>query len=153
MAARSKVASRCRTDRPVTVRGLMRQLKAERLDLDAATAVVRSLAGPQAEWPDEAQLSLDIGRAISAGQELRPLVAKIGYGPKTASLEQLKIGRPDNVVLEGAGSFDRVNATGKLALNSSAASLEPADRGDRAVCAILRRAAQCAAEQARAPRG
>ena len=99
------------------------QLKAERLDLDAATAVVRSLAGPQAEWPDEAQLSLDIGRAISAGQELRPLVAKIGYGPKTASLERLKIGRPDNVVLEGAGSFDRVNATGKLALNSSAASL------------------------------
>ena len=47
-------------------------LKAERLDLDAATAFVRSLAGPQAEWPDEAQLSLDIGRAISAGQELHP---------------------------------------------------------------------------------
>ena len=48
------------------------ELKAERLDLDAATAFARSLAGPQAEWPDEAQLSLDIGRAISAGQELRP---------------------------------------------------------------------------------
>jgi uncharacterized protein involved in outer membrane biogenesis len=99
------------------------ELKAERLDLDAATAVVRSLAGPQAEWPDDVQLSLDIGRAISAGQELRPLVAKIGYGPKTASLERLKIGQPGNVLLEGAGSFDRVNATGKLALNSSAASL------------------------------
>ena len=84
------------------------ELKAERLDLDAATAFVRSLAGPQAEWPDEAQLSLDIGRAISAGQELRPLVAKIGYGPKTVSLERLKIGQPDNVMLEGAGNFDRV---------------------------------------------
>jgi uncharacterized protein involved in outer membrane biogenesis len=98
-------------------------LKAERLDVDAATAVVRSLAGPQAEWPDEAQLSLDIGRAISAGQELRPLIAKIGYGPKLVSLGRLKIGQPDNVMLEGAGSFDRVNATGKLTLNSSAASL------------------------------
>ena len=71
----------------------------------------------------KALLSLDIGRAISAGQELRPLVAKLGYGPKTISLEQLKIGQPDNVMLEGAGNFDRVNATGKLALNSSAASL------------------------------
>ena len=98
-------------------------MKAERLDLDAATAFVRSLAGPQADWPDEAQLSLDIGRAISSGQELRPLVARLGYGPKTISLEQLKIGQPDSVTVEGAGSFDRLNATGKLALNASAASL------------------------------
>ena len=51
------------------------ELKAERLDLDAATAFARSLAGPQAEWPDEGLLALDIGRAISSGQELRPLVA------------------------------------------------------------------------------
>jgi large subunit ribosomal protein L24 len=99
------------------------ELKAERLDLDAATALVRSLAGPQAEWPDEAQLSLDIGRAISAGQELRPLVAKLGYGPKTITLDQLKIGDASNVMMEGTGSFDRVDATGRLALNSSAASL------------------------------
>ena len=52
------------------------ELKAERLDLDAATAFARSLAGPQAEWPEEAQLSLDIGRAISAGQELRPFAGE-----------------------------------------------------------------------------
>ena len=31
------------------------ELKAERLDLDAATAFARSLAGPQGEWPDEAK--------------------------------------------------------------------------------------------------
>ena len=67
-------------------------MKAERLDLDAATALVRSLAGPQGEWPEEAQLSLDVGRAVSAGQELRPLQAKLGYGPKAITLEQLKIG-------------------------------------------------------------
>jgi len=35
----------------------------------------------------------------------------------------LKIGQPDGVMMEGSGSFDRVNASGKLALNSSAASL------------------------------
>lgn len=99
------------------------QLKAERLDIDAATAFVRSLAGPQSDWPDEGALSLDIGSAISAGQELRPLLAKLNYGPKSFSLDQLKIGRPDSVLLEGAANFDRANATGKLKIDSSAASL------------------------------
>jgi AsmA-like C-terminal region/AsmA family len=99
------------------------ELKADKIDLDAATAFVRSLAGPQAEWPDQVSLSLDIGRAISAGQELRPLVTRLGYDPKSFSLERLKIGQPDNVTIEGTGNFDRVNATGKLVLNASAASL------------------------------
>ena len=98
-------------------------LKAERLDLDAATAFVRSLLGPQAEWPDQVQLSLDIDRAVSAGQELHPFTAKLGYGPKSFSLDQLKIGQASGLTVEGTGAFDRVNGTGKLALNSSAASL------------------------------
>jgi large subunit ribosomal protein L24 len=99
------------------------ELKAERLDLDAATALARSLAGPQGEWPDEAQLTLDIGRAVSAGQELRPFLAKVGYGARSFTLDQLKIGQASGVMLEGAGSFDRVATSGKLTLNSSAASL------------------------------
>ena len=98
------------------------ELKGERLDLDAAAAFARSLAGPQGEWPEEAMVSLDIGRAVSAGQELRPFTARIGYSPKTISLDQLRIGQAGGVVLEGAGNFDRVNATGKLALKSSADS-------------------------------
>jgi uncharacterized protein involved in outer membrane biogenesis len=99
------------------------ELKAERLDLDAATAFARSLAGPQAEWPDEGHLSLDIARAISAGQELRPLVARLGYGPKAFALDQLNIGQPDKVALEAVGRFDRTASIGKLELNSTAASL------------------------------
>jgi hypothetical protein len=99
------------------------ELKAERLDLDAATAFARALAGPRADWPEEGHLALDIGRATSAGQELHPLIAKLGYTPKTISLDQLKIGEPDSVMMQGAGSFDRANATGQLALDSSAASL------------------------------
>jgi len=99
------------------------ELKAERLDLDAATAFARSLAGPQGEWPDEGKLSLDIGRATSAGQELSPLLARLAYSPAKLSLEQLKIGQFESVTLDGAGNFDRVNATGWFALNSSAASL------------------------------
>jgi large subunit ribosomal protein L24 len=97
-------------------------LKADRLDLDAATAFIRSLAGPQAEWPDEAQLSLDIGRAVSAGQELRPFAAKLSYGPNTIALDRLRIGEATGVTVEGGGSFDRTNATGKLTLNASTAS-------------------------------
>jgi large subunit ribosomal protein L24 len=100
------------------------ELKAERLDLDAATAFTRSLAGAQAEWPDEAQLSLEVGRATMAGQELRPLMAKLVYGPNKISLDQLKIGEADGVTVEGAGHFDRANATGRLAINSSAASVD-----------------------------
>ena len=99
------------------------ELKAEHLDLDAATAFARSLAGPQAEWPDAAQLTLDIGRATSAGQELHPLMAKVGYDPKRIWLDQLKIGEAGSAMLEGAGSFDRAKTTGRLALISSAASL------------------------------
>ena len=54
MAARSRAGSRCRhRARPGATR-LEAELKAERLDLDAAGAFIRSLAGPDADWPDEA---------------------------------------------------------------------------------------------------
>jgi large subunit ribosomal protein L24 len=79
--------------------------------------------GPQGEWPEQATISLDIAHAISAGQEMHPLTARLGYGPKTISLDRLKIGESGGVLVEGTGAFDRTNATGKLALNSSAASL------------------------------
>jgi len=99
------------------------ELKADRLDLDAAASFVRALAGPQGEWPEEARLSLDVGRAISAGQELRPFAAKLGYGPNSLSLEQLRFGQTSGVTTEASGSFDRAKATGKLALKSSANAL------------------------------
>jgi hypothetical protein len=98
------------------------ELKGDRLDIDAATALARSFAGPQAEWPDEGLLSLDIGHAVSGGRELRPLVARLGYGPKTISLDQLKIGDANGVAVDSAGSFDRMEATGKLALSATSAS-------------------------------
>ena len=99
------------------------ELRAERLDLDAATALARSLGGPQAEWPEEARLSLNIDRAISGGRELRPLAARLSYDQKEIVLDQLKIGQPDSVMLEGGGNFDRINTLGKLELNSTAPSL------------------------------
>ena len=97
-------------------------LKAERLDLDAASAFVRSIGGAQAEWPREASIALDIDRAISAGQELHPFSAKFSFSPKTLSLEQLKFGQANGVAMEGSGSFDRADATGELSLSASSAS-------------------------------
>jgi hypothetical protein len=98
-------------------------LKAERLDLDSAGAFARAVFGPQSEWPERMLLSLAINHAISAGQDLHPFSAKLGYDPKNLTLDSLKIGEASGVALEGSGAFDRTNATGKLALNSSAASL------------------------------
>jgi large subunit ribosomal protein L24 len=99
------------------------ELKADRLDLDAATSLVRAIAGPQGGWPDEGQLALNVGNAISAGQELRPFIARLNYAPTAISLEQLKIGSPGGLAIDGSGTFDRVNATGRLTLNATSASI------------------------------
>jgi large subunit ribosomal protein L24 len=99
------------------------ELKAERLDLDSATAFARALMGPKSDWPERAQLSLDIAHAISSGQDLHPFRARLVYDPKTITLDRLRIGEASGAVVEGNGTFDRADETGKLALNSSAGSL------------------------------
>ncbi len=98
-------------------------LKGERLDLDAAAAFARSIAGPQGDWPDAAQVSLELGRALSSGQELSPFTAKFGYDQKSLLLDHLKFGDASGVMLEGGGTFDRVRSLGRLELNTTAASL------------------------------
>src|SRR5262249_30159335 len=98
-------------------------LKADRLDLDSAAAFARALLGPQGDWPQRMQLSLDAGHAISAGQDLHPFAVKLGYDPKTVTLESFRIGETGGVMLEGEGAFNRADVTGKLTLKSSAPSL------------------------------
>ncbi|MDB5618699.1 AsmA family protein [Tardiphaga sp.] len=98
-------------------------LKADRLDLDSAAALVRSLAGPQAEWPDAGKLSLDIGRATSAGQEMRPFVAQLGYNATSISLDRFRVGEASGLMLDGNGAFDRREATGNLAMSATSPSL------------------------------
>jgi AsmA-like C-terminal region/AsmA family len=101
------------------------ELKGEHLDLDAAAAFARSIAGPQREWPDDAVVSINLGRATSAGQEFQPFAAKIGYGPNKFFIDQFSTGTAGGATLQGSTNFDRVNGTGKLILNSSAASARP----------------------------
>ncbi|NPV20910.1 AsmA-like C-terminal region-containing protein [Bradyrhizobium aeschynomenes] len=99
-------------------------LKGDRLDLDAAMAVTRSLVGVTGEWPAEASVALDVGRAKLSGQELRPLTARFSYDPKTIAVDQLKFGQSGGVTSEGSGRFDRADATGRLAVTSMAGSLK-----------------------------
>jgi large subunit ribosomal protein L24 len=98
-------------------------LKGERMDLDAAVALARSLTTSAGGWPAEASISLDLGRAVWGGQELRPLTAKFAYSPQSIVVDQLKFGQGNGVTTEGSGRFDRTDATGGLVLSTSAASL------------------------------
>ncbi|WP_315713384.1 MULTISPECIES: AsmA-like C-terminal region-containing protein [unclassified Bradyrhizobium] len=99
-------------------------LKGDRLDLDAAMAVTRSLVGVTGEWPAEASVALDVGRAKLSGQELRPLTARFSYDPKTIAIDQIKFGQSSGVTSEGSGRFDRADATGRLVVTSMAGSLK-----------------------------
>jgi large subunit ribosomal protein L24 len=98
-------------------------LKSESLDLDATTELVRALSGQRTNWPGEAHVSLDVARGILAGQEVRPVALEFSYGPKTVSVDRLKLGGAGGVAVEGSGTFDRSAATGKFALDATAASL------------------------------
>jgi hypothetical protein len=98
-------------------------LQADQLDLDAAATFVRAVAGPVADWPAQAAVSLDVARALSSGQELRPFAVKFSYSPKIIALEQLHIGQGNGINIEGSGSFDRGDASGILTLRAGAPSL------------------------------
>ena len=96
-------------------------LTAARFDLDAASSLFAMLTGPQVTWPDEVQISLDAASAVVAGQDVRPAAVSLSYGPKTISLDRLQIGDASKGVgINGAGSFNRVDGSGKLALTAAA---------------------------------
>ncbi|MGO4714538.1 AsmA family protein [Bradyrhizobium sp. 2TAF24] len=99
-------------------------LKAAQADLDVIAGFARAFAGPQAEWPDEAQLSLDIGHGRAGGQDISPLQLDMSYGPGALTLTSLRLGGSGGVTVEGSGAFDRTATTGKLGLKARAASLE-----------------------------
>ena len=99
-------------------------LKAATLDLDAMSSLASTLAGPQSVWPDEARISIDAASAVLAGRTVRPATVSLSYGPKTISLDNIRIGDAGgDVEINGAGSFDRVGGDGKLALAATASSL------------------------------
>ena len=99
-------------------------LTAASLDMDAMSSLAAVLAGPQATLPDEARIALAAGRAVIAGQDVKPVGLTLGYGPKTIALERIQIGEAgSDLAITGTGSFDRIDGKGKLALDAAAPSL------------------------------
>lgn len=99
------------------------ELRADRLDIDAFAALLRGFAGSKKDWPTRAQVALDIGTAISAGQELKPFIAAFRYSPEAISLDRFRVGEPSGLMLDGDGAFNRLNASGKLSMTARSASL------------------------------
>jgi len=80
--------------------------------------------------------SRSISVAPSRRTGIAALAARFGYDQKPIKLDRLKIASPS--CDDGKQrSFDRVNASGKLALHSSAASLNQLTALIRAVCAVV----------------
>lgn len=102
-------------------------LAGDRVDLDTASGLMSSLAGPRDGWPAQGSVALDVreARSRASGQTWRPLLVKFGYAPGTLTLDQLRAGSASGVSLEGDGTLDRASATGRLNLKASAPSLGP----------------------------
>ena len=49
---------------------------------------------------------------------------QLAYGPKAISIDRLRIGNADGVMVEGNGAFDRGAAAGQLNLSTSSSSLD-----------------------------
>lgn len=99
-------------------------LKAEEFNFDAGGALASSLAGPNFNWPDEVKISLDFGKAVLAGQDVRPVAVDFAISPTAISLSRLNVGDVKSLAINGSGSFDRIAGSGRFSLNASAASLE-----------------------------
>lgn len=98
-------------------------LTADRFDLDTLARLAPG-AGMIAKWPDEARIWLDFGRATLLGQEARRISARLAYDDQAWTLERLGVADIGGVALEGSGALDRAAASGRMALNASAPSLD-----------------------------
>ncbi len=100
------------------------EIQAERLDIDAFAGLLRGFVGSsKKDWPVRGRLALNIGTAISAGQELKPFIAAVRYSPESISLDRFRVGDLSGLMLDGDGAFNRLDASGKLVLSARAASL------------------------------
>lgn len=95
----------------------------ERLDLDGLVALGRSFAGPRDNWPDEADLALDLKHGSLGGQEFAPLVAHLTYDANAVTLAKLSLGAAGGVAADGSGAIDRAANSGQLAITATAPAL------------------------------
>jgi AsmA-like protein len=106
------------------VRKLDATLAADTVDWAALWALMPKLADLPAQLPQEVRIALDIGSVTAFEQTLKPVKLQMAYGPKTITVDRLRIGNADGVMVEGNGAFDRGSAAGQLNLSTSSSSLD-----------------------------
>nr|WP_205502226.1 AsmA family protein [Rhodopseudomonas sp. BR0G17] len=98
------------------------ELKGDSADLDAALQWARTLAGPEGGWPEQASLTLDLGKLSVGDQVWQPTALRLSYDPHRIAVDRLKLGTSAGLLLEGDGALDRDNAAGRLSLTARAPS-------------------------------
>lgn len=99
-------------------------LKADAIDLSALSAWVPEFADAPALLPQEMRIALDLASVTAWGQTVRPVMLQLDYGAKAITIERLRIGGAEGVMVEGNGAFDRAAVTGRLHLSTSSSSLD-----------------------------
>ena len=103
---------------------LQADLTSSAFNADEVRDLARLLVGPQSLLPAEAQLSLSVGDATLAGENLGPVNLQFAYSSQAISLDRLEIGDAGKLAVSGYGLFDRVGALGTLSLNATAPSFD-----------------------------
>ncbi len=99
-------------------------LSADALDWTMLSPLLPKLNDLPVELPQEMRIALDVGSITAFGQTLTPVKLQMAYGPKTITIDRLRIGGAEGVMVEGNGAFDRGSAAGQLNLSTSSSSLD-----------------------------
>ncbi len=99
-------------------------LAADALDWTALSALMPKLGDLSAQLPQEMRVALDVGSVTAFDQTLKPVKLQMAYGPKAITIDRLRVGSADGVMVEGNGAFDRASAAGQLNLSTSSSSLD-----------------------------
>jgi len=99
-------------------------LAADALDWTTLSPLLPKLSDLPAQLPHEMHIALDVGSIAVFNQTLKPVKLQMAYGPKTITVDRLRIGSADGVMVEGNGAFDRASAAGQLNLSTSSSSLD-----------------------------
>ncbi|NEV79688.1 AsmA-like C-terminal region-containing protein, partial [Rhodopseudomonas sp. BR0C11] len=75
--------------------------------------------------PEQASLTLELGKLSVGEQVWRPAAVRLSYDPHRLALDRLKLGTSAGLLLEGDGALDRDNAAGRLGLTARAPSPGP----------------------------
>ncbi|MBN8982401.1 MAG: AsmA family protein [Rhizobiales bacterium] len=99
-------------------------LKSDGFNFDEGRGIAGLIGETGSKWPDETKISVDIGRTILAGLDVRPVIFELETSARSISLNRLNIGDAKSVSVTGSGLLDLEGGSGKLSLDARAESLD-----------------------------